>query len=370
LTGGGRASRLGEVIQTVHRLLLADSRDLSEIPRESVDLVVTSPPYPMIRMWDPLFARLNPEVGSALDRQDGPVAFELMHAELEKVWAQLWRVLKPGAWACLNVGDATRRIGRSFRLYANQARIAQSFQRQGFQSFPMILWRKQTNAPNKFLGSGMLPAGAYVTLEHEYILIFRKGDRRQFEAGEQVENRRRSALFWEERNRWFSDLWDFKGVRQSLDGSGARQRSAAFPFELAYRLVHMYSVRGDRVLDPFLGTGTTMFAAMAACRDSIGVEIDAELYALVERECEGLPPLARERVCRRLEEHREFMAGYQGAKGGARHCNRRYGVPVVTSQETDLLLDLVQSVRREAAGQYRVLYEEAPASAAPEAAQA
>jgi len=354
------------VIQTVHRLLLADSRDLSAIPRESVDLVVTSPPYPMIRMWDPLFARLNPEVAAALERQDGPVAFELMHAELEKVWGQLWRLLKAGGWVCLNVGDATRRIGSSFRLYANQARITQCFQRQGFQSFPLILWRKQTNAPNKFLGSGVLPAGAYVTLEHEYILIFRKGAKRQFEAREEIENRRRSALFWEERNRWYSDLWDFKGARQALNHLGVRQRSAAFPFELAYRLIHMYSVRGDRVLDPFLGTGTTMFAAMAACRNSIGVEIDAELAALVDQECERLPQLARQRVSRRLEEHRAFLAEYQAAGGGAKHCNRRYAVAVVTGQETDLVLDTVRSVSRDGAGQYLVLYEEAP----PEAAQA
>jgi DNA modification methylase len=228
----------------------------------------------------------------------------------------------------------------------------------------MILWRKQTNAPNKFLGSGVLPAGAYVTLEHEYILIFRKGAKRQFEAGAEVDNRRRSALFWEERNRWFSDLWDFKGARQALNQAGARQRSAAFPFELAYRLIHMYSVRGDRVLDPFLGTGTTMFAAMAACRHSIGVEIDGELAALVDQECGRIPQLARERVGRRLEEHRQFMAEYQAGGGGARHRNRRYAVAVVTSQETDLVLDTVRSVTREAAGQYRVCYEEAPAEAA------
>jgi hypothetical protein len=210
----------------------------------------------------------------------------------------------------------------------------------------------------------MLPAGAYVTLEHEYILIFRKGAKRQFEAGAEVENRRRSALFWEERNRWFSDLWDFKGVRQSLNHSGARQRSAAFPFELAYRLIHMYSVRGDQVLDPFLGTGTTMFAAMAACRNSVGVEIDAGLSALVDLECGRVPQLARERVSRRLEEHRAFLAEYQAAGGGAKHHNRRYGIAVVTGQETDLVLDTVQSVSRESAGRYRVRYEEGPAEAA------
>jgi DNA modification methylase len=346
------------VTQTIHRLLLADSRDLSAIPRESVDLVVTSPPYPMIRMWDELFSRLNPEVAAALGRQDGPVAFELMHAELEKVWGQLWGLLRAGGWVCVNVGDATRRIGNSFRLYSNHARITQSLLRQGFQVLPLILWRKQTNAPNKFMGSGMLPAGAYVTLEHEYILIFRKGAGRRFEAGEQAENRRRSALFWEERNQWYSDLWDFKGIRQSLNQAGARQRSAAFPFELAYRLIHMHSVRGDRVLDPFLGTGTTMFAAMAAGRNSIGVEIDAELCAVVDQECGRVPRLAGERVSRRLEEHLAFIEEYQAARGEARHHHRRYGFAVVTGQETDLVLDRVRDVARESPGAYRVGYEE------------
>jgi DNA modification methylase len=314
----------------------------------------------MIRMWDGLFARLNPEVAAALERQDGPVAFELMHAELEKVWRQLWSLLKAGGWVCVNIGDATRRIGGSFRLYANQARITQSLQRQGFQTLPAILWRKQTNAPNKFLGSGMLPAGAYVTLEHEYILIFRKGGKRRFEAGPESENRRSSALFWEERNQWFSDLWELKGIRQAMGPSaGDRHRSAAFPFELAYRLIHMYSVRGDRVLDPFLGTGTTMFAAMAACRNSLGVEIDAALGVLIDQECERVPQLARERVARRLAEHRAFIEAYQASRGGSRHCHRRYGMAVVTSQETELVLDSIQSIQREAPGRYVVRYQEA-----------
>jgi DNA modification methylase len=203
----------------------------------------------------------------------------------------------------------------------------------------------------------MLPAGAYVTLEHEYILIFRKGARRRFEPGAETENRRRSALFWEERNQWYSDLWDFKGIRQSLSQAGVRQRSAAFPFELAYRLIHMHSVRGDRVLDPFLGTGTTMFAAMAAGRNSIGVEIDAELLA-VDQECGRVPPLAVERASRRLEEHLAFIEEYQAARGEARHRHRCYGFAVVTGQETDLVLDRVLGVARESPGVFRVSYEE------------
>jgi hypothetical protein len=97
------------------------------------------------------------------------------------------------------------------------------------------------------------------------------------------------------------------------------------------------------------------------------VEIDGELAALVDQECERVPQLARQRVDRRLQEHREFLAEFEAAGGGARHSNRRYAVAVVTSQETDLVLDRVQSITREAAGEYRVRYEEAdegPAEAA------
>ena len=127
----------------------------------------------------------------------------------------------------------------------------------------------------------MLPAGAYVTLEHEYILILRKGGLRKFSSSAQKQNRNRSALFWEERNRWFSDTWDIAGERQELDGGATRSRSAAFPFELAYRLISMYSVRSDTVFDPFMGTGTSLLAAAAACRNSIGMDIDPSFERLL-----------------------------------------------------------------------------------------
>ena len=160
----------------------------------------------------------------------------------------------------------------------------------GFDILPAVLWRKQTNAPNKFMGSGMLPAGAYVTLEHEFILIMRKGSKRRVESPREKRVRRESAFFWEERNRWFSDVWDFKGTRQALGHPDLRERSAAFPFELPFRLINMYSMRGDTVLDPFVGTGTTVLAAMAGGRHSIGVDIDETLLAVFRDEA----PAARE----------------------------------------------------------------------------
>ena len=130
---------------------------------ESIDLVVTSPPYPMIEMWDQIFTSQNEKIGRALNKKDGPTAFELMHQELDKVWDELYRVLKVGGIACINIGDATRTINSHFALYTNHSRIQTYMQKLGFSALPAILWRKQTNAPNKFMGSGMMPPGAYVT---------------------------------------------------------------------------------------------------------------------------------------------------------------------------------------------------------------
>ena len=76
------------------------------------------------------------------------------------------------------------------------------------------------------MGSGMLPPGAYVTLEHEYVLILRKGDKRPFKSEAAKSNRRASSFFWEERNAWFTDVWkDLPGAAQKLTSSEARKRS-------------------------------------------------------------------------------------------------------------------------------------------------
>ena len=158
-------------MKTNHKILFQDARELKEIASESVDLVVTSPPYPMINMWDDMFSNQNVEIERALAGGDGRQAYELMHQILDSVWDELFRVLKNDRFACINIGDATRKIKDDFCLYPNHARILNYLLSIGFSVLPDILWRKQTNAPNKFMGSGMLPAGAYVTLEHEYVLI-------------------------------------------------------------------------------------------------------------------------------------------------------------------------------------------------------
>ena len=163
-----------------HTIYFNAAQNMSPLKDKSVDIVVTSPPYPMIEMWDNIMSNQNPDIKSAFEANEPRKAFELMHQELDKVWAECWRVLKEGSFLCINIGDATRTINGEFALYNNNARIIQACEKLGFINLPNILWRKTTNAPNKFMGSGMLPCGAYVTLEHEWILIFRKGGKRVY----------------------------------------------------------------------------------------------------------------------------------------------------------------------------------------------
>ncbi len=354
-------------METKHRLYTADARALRELDAASVHLVVTSPPYPMIAMWDEVFSEMNPGVRPALEAGDGLGAFELMHLELDRVWEECARVLRPGGFACINIGDATRTVGGDFRLYHNRARIVTRMVAAGFHVLPDIIWRKPTNAPNKFMGSGMLPAGAYVTYEHEYILIFRKGGRRVFRTAAQREARRRSAFFWEERNAWFSDVWmDLRGTRQRLSRPGGRERSAAFPVELPYRLISMYSVRGDTVLDPFVGTGTTMAAAVAAGRSSIGVEVSAALAGPVERAIREGAAGSAETARGRLEAHRRFVEGRLAAGKAPKYTNGPHGFPVMTRQERDMELLLTAGLERVGPGCFAATHRrlgEAPAPA-------
>ena len=105
------------MLSTEHRIVISDARDLSFIDDQSVDIVVTSPPYPMIKMWDKLFCQLNPEIKAALEGLEGNMAFDLMHKELDNVWSELFRVLKDGGFACINIGDATRTISAFFQPF-------------------------------------------------------------------------------------------------------------------------------------------------------------------------------------------------------------------------------------------------------------
>jgi len=300
----------------------------------------------MIEMWDELFSALNLEVAEHLENGDGKAAFTRMHEELDRVWEKVSRVLVDDGIACINIGDATRKVDGSFRVFQNHSRIINAFEDLGFEPLPEVVWRKPVNSGAKFMGSGMLPPNAYVTLEHEYILVFRNGnDSRSFEPGS--ERRYNAAYFWEERNQWFSDVWmEINGELQALEQSELRERSAAYPFEIPYRLINMYSVYGDTVLDPFWGTGTTSLAAMVAGRNSIGYELEEEFVQVFEERVENVPKYSREVIEQRLDDHKEFVEQQLAEGEDFKYEADNYDFPIITKQEKPIQFHSVSEVRK------------------------
>lgn len=334
------------------------SQQMTEMADNSVDLVVTSPPYPMIEMWDEVLGQQNPEIIKALGSNSPKLAFELMHYELDKVWAECWRVMKEGTFLCINIGDATRTVDGEFSLYNNNTRIISACEKIGFNNLPNILWRKATNAPNKFMGSGMLPCGAYVTLEHEWILIFRKGSKRAFKTALEKKERRGSSFFWEERNIWFSDIWDLKGVKQKIDKSPTRERNASFPLELPFRLINMFSQKGDVVLDPFVGLGTTILAAILCERNSVGYEIDPLLHDIIDDNIENFDiDEANRSISDRFHRHINFIEERELAKKEVKHYNDRLGCKVMTGQESELIFHFIKNISKIPTADNQLSYE-------------
>jgi len=249
------------------QVLEGDARRLDGIAERSVELVLTSPPYPMIPQWDEQFRTL------------GADTYPAMLGVLADAWRACYRVLVPGGLMAVVIGDALRRGEEGFRLWPNHAATLLDAERVGFRPLPYLLWKKPTNRPNAYLGSGFLPPNAYVTLDCEFVLLFRKGDLRTFP---RRDPRREASRFGRaERDRWFSQVWgDVRGAPQR----GPAGRTGAFPAALAERLVRMFSVVGDTVLDPFAGTGTTLWASAGLGRKAIGVELDRATYASLVRE--------------------------------------------------------------------------------------
>jgi site-specific DNA-methyltransferase (cytosine-N4-specific) len=268
---------------------------MPELADGSVQLMVTSPPYPMIQMWDNLFIDADPRIGALwrkleTDGKDEAVAqiYDAMHIYLGEVWRETYRVLVNGGIACINIGDATRTINGKFKLFPNHARILEICEKIGFTTLPYILWKKPTTKPTykgkgAFLGSGFLPPNAYVTLDCEFILIFRKGSLRKFPPNDP--QRYDSSFTKPQRDEWFSQIWAVKGTRQT--SNEIVRRTAAYPDEIADRLIKMFSIKGDTVLDPFLGSGTTTRVAMENERNSIGYELDSNLLSVITQKTDS-----------------------------------------------------------------------------------
>jgi len=279
-------------METRHKIVIGDSRNMFHIPDKSVHLMITSPPYPMIEMWDIMFIKQDIRIKEEFNKfnllkteeeKERCISkiYDLMHENLEKVWKETYRVLVDGGIACINIGDATRSMNGLFRLFTNHSRITELCEKMGFVSLPFLLWKKATNKPNAFLGSGFYPPNAYITLDTEFILILRKGNRRILKTEEEKVQRNKSQFTKQERDIWFSQTWNIKGAKQIRNDF--QRRTAEFPEEVVYRLTRMFSCEGEMILDPFLGTGTTTKVAKDTNRHSIGYEIDENLLPILKQ---------------------------------------------------------------------------------------
>jgi site-specific DNA-methyltransferase (adenine-specific) len=253
--------------KTEHRVIVGCAkRVLSDIEGESVDLVVTSPPYWQIKDYE----------------NEGQIGREQSYEEylndLRSVWEHCHRLLKPGCRMAINIGDQYLRASEYGRyrvkpIPADNINICQDI---GFDFMGNIIWRKvsttNTTGGGSWMGSIYYPKDGHVTYEHEYICLFRKqGDWEE----PSEEAKEKSKLTKEQRSRWFRGYWELSPEQQN-------DHVAKFPVELPHRLIKMYTFFGETVLDPFLGSGTTSLAAINNGRDSIGVELNPDFVPLIQ----------------------------------------------------------------------------------------
>lgn len=261
------------ILESEHRVVLGDARYMPEIEQQSVHLVVTSPPYWNLKEYD----------GAAgvaqLGHSDNYAAFL---SEIGRVWARCWDALVPGGRLCVVVGDVClprKKHGRH-SVVPLHADIARACTDLGFDYLTPILWHKISNAVTEVAGNGggflgkPYEPNAIVKNDVEYVLLFRKpgGYRKPTE-----EQRLLSLIDKLDHTRWFRPIWsDVRGQLRSLG------HPAPYPVEIAYRLIRMFSFVGDVVLDPFVGTGSTIEAAIQASRNSVSYEIEPRYFELLE----------------------------------------------------------------------------------------
>ncbi len=252
------------------RVFTGDARDLSLLQNGAVDLVVTSPPYWQIK-----------DYGSANQIGYGQSLHEYLF-DLAQVWCECFRVLKAGRRLCINIGDqfARTEVYGRYKVIPLHCEVISMCQSLGFDYLGSIIWQKKTTMNPSggavIMGSFPHPPNGIVELDYEHILLFKKpGESVKVEASIKAD----SALTKEQWKTYFAGHWHFGGARQL-------GHQATFPDELPRRLIRMFSFVGETVLDPFLGSGTTVKVALELSRNAVGWELNADYL-----------PLIREKIC-------------------------------------------------------------------------
>jgi len=252
---------------TLHRVIIGDSRDMSELDDQSVHLVVTSPPYWQLKDY------------GASDQIGYNHTYEDYINNLSLVWNHCHRVLHKGCRLCVNIGDQFARsvyYGR-YKVIPIRTEIIKFCETVGFDYMGAIIWQKATTCHTSggatIMGSFPYPRNGIIKLDYEFILVFKKLGRPPRPTAEQIEKSKLSKQEW---NELFYGHWNFPGEKQD-------KHLAMFPAELPRRLIRMFTFWGDTVLDPFLGSGTTVFAARQLGRNSVGYEVNGGFVPTIEK---------------------------------------------------------------------------------------
>ena len=235
-------------IECLDHIFCCSAEYMSEIPDNSIHLMVTSPPY---------------NVGKEYD-EDMTILEYL--AWLERVWTEVFRLLVPGGRACINIANLGRKPYIPLHVW-----ITESMLRLGFLMRGEIIWNKAASAsPSTAWGSWKSAANPTLRDVHEYILVFSKSAFKR-----QNPQQRESTISNEEFLEFTKSVWTFPAEPARKIG-----HPAPFPVELPYRLIQLYSFKNDVVLDPFMGSGQTAIAALKASRHYIGYELNPEYVNL------------------------------------------------------------------------------------------
>jgi len=254
-------------LKTKHEIINGDSRQMAELENKSVDLIITSPPYWQLK-----------DYGSAnqIGYND---SYEEYINNLNLVWKECYRILNNGCRLCINIGDQFARAvyyGR-YKVIPIRTEIIKFCEAIGFDYMGAIIWQKKTTSNTtggaSLMGSYPTPRNGILSIDYEFILLFKK-------LGTPIkpkkELKEQSKMTKEEWKEYFAGHWNFGGAKQ--DG-----HIAMFPEELPRRLIKMFSFVGDRVLDPFTGSGTTSLAAKKLNRNSVGYEINPEFIPFIKQ---------------------------------------------------------------------------------------
>ncbi|OQX18427.1 MAG: site-specific DNA-methyltransferase [Candidatus Altiarchaeales archaeon A3] len=249
---------------TNHKLIIGNCMDMSEILDESIHLAVTSPPYFNAPFdYKGLFKNYGQYLGV-----------------LRKVAKELYRVLSNGRIFVLNIDDMLI-DGEKFPITADATRI---FLDAGFRYRDRIIWKKPEGYLRISRRSGVILQNPYPMYFYpdnllESIIIFQKGKFVYKSISNDIREKSKVDTKEIQSKKWYMTLWDINNV---MPNQVLEKDIAAFPEELPYRAIKLFSYSGEIVLDPFAGSGTTMKMARQLERNSIGIEIKKSLIPIIK----------------------------------------------------------------------------------------